>query len=61
MNATRTYARHVTAADNLRQRHYARLSDAAQAKREAWRRERVELTPTYTVEKPVARETAEEN
>lgn len=43
---TRTVAQHLASKRNLCQRRYPALSDAAAAKREQWRRERVELTPT---------------
>lgn len=41
----RTVVRHLVARNNFRQRHYATLSDQARAAREAWREQRVELTP----------------
>lgn len=46
MTTTRTYARHAAARENLRQRHYAPLSERGQRIVERGRAQRVELTPT---------------
>jgi len=50
MTTSRTVTQHLASRDNLRQQPPVRLSDEATAKREAWRQQRVELTPPPAVQ-----------
>ena len=60
MTTPRTAAQHLASRHNLRHQPPVRLSDDAAARLEAWRQQRVELTP-YNDEKRIERETAEGN
>ena len=59
MTTTHTYARHLAARSNLRQRHYAPETERARAVRERWQQQRVELTPGIPLR--LERNTTKEN